>query len=144
VQSAPGTVAGLSEVCVLRSTILEELPANTHNVHATPQTRNLSPEQVSELLAAGRAQVVDVREPYERAAGYIDGSRHVELARLDPQSVERDRAVVFVCRVGGRSAFATQAFARAGYDAYNLEGGLVEWVRRGLPLAPEDGYVADH
>jgi rhodanese-related sulfurtransferase len=113
-------------------------------VNATPQTRNLSPEHVSELLSAGRAQVIDVREPHERAAGYIDGSQHVQLGQLDERSVERDRPVVFVCRVGGRSAFATQAFAQAGYDAYNLEGGLVEWVHRGLPLAPDGGYVADH
>ena len=85
-----------------------------------------------------------MREPYERAAGYIEGSRHVELAELTEAAVDRARPVVFVCRVGGRSGFATQAFRRAGYAAYNLDGGIVEWVKRGLPLAPDGGYVADH
>ena len=36
------------------------------------------------------------------------------------------------------------AFPAAGFDAFNLEGGLVAWVAQGLPLEPEDGRVADH
>jgi rhodanese-related sulfurtransferase len=39
---------------------------------------------------------------------------------------------------------ATQAFARAGFDAHNLAGGLVAWDAAGLPLEPDGGYVADH
>jgi rhodanese-related sulfurtransferase len=39
---------------------------------------------------------------------------------------------------------AANAFRRAGYDAYSLDGGLTEWDKRGLPLTPEGGTVADH
>jgi hydroxyacylglutathione hydrolase/adenylyltransferase/sulfurtransferase len=35
-----------------------------------------------------------------------------------------------------------EAFRRAGYEAYNLGGGLIAWDAQGLPLEPEDGYVA--
>ena len=48
--------------------------------------------------------------------------------------------MVFYCRVGGRSAMAANAFRRAGYDAYTMTGGLVEWEARGLPLEP-DGWA---
>lgn len=126
----------------MRSPRPHEMPANPDNMHATPQ--DLAPERVAELLAAGEVDLVDVREAYERAAGYIEGSRHVALGELSEAALDRTRPVVFVCRVGGRSAFATQALRRAGYDAYNLDGGIVEWVRCGLPLAPDGGYVADH
>jgi rhodanese-related sulfurtransferase len=51
---------------------------------------------------------------------------------------------VFVCRIGGRSSMAAWSFARAGFDAHNLDGGLVAWVESGLPLAPAGGHVADH
>ena len=37
---------------------------------------------------------------------------------------------------------AAGAFRQAGFDAYSLDGGLVEWERRGLPLEPDDGTVA--
>jgi rhodanese-related sulfurtransferase len=105
--------------------------------------RELSPDVVAELLSRGDVQLVDVREPYEFEAGRIAGSRHVALGRLAEQAetIDRERPVVFSCRVGGRSAMATQAFAAAGYDAYNLSGGIVSWVAAGLPI---EGRVADH
>jgi rhodanese-related sulfurtransferase len=91
-------------------------------------------------------QLIDVREPYERAAGYIAGSRHLELTRLSGQAatIEREHPVVFYCRVGSRSQMAAQAFRTAGFQAYSLSGGLVRWARESHPLAPEGGYVAEH
>jgi rhodanese-related sulfurtransferase len=105
--------------------------------------RELSPEIVAELLARGDAQLVDVREPYEHEAGRIGGARHAPLGALatEADSIERGRPVVFYCRVGARSAMATQAFAAAGWDAYNLSGGIVGWVMAGHAI---DGVVADH
>lgn len=114
---------------------------------ATPEPlAGLRPDRVAELLAEGRVQVVDVREPYEHTAGHIAGSHHLPLARLaaEAETLDRSRPVVFGCRVGARSALATRAFRRAGWDAYNLEGGMLAWADRGLPLAPEGGRVADH
>jgi rhodanese-related sulfurtransferase len=103
----------------------------------------LSPQEAADRLAAGDADLVDVREPYEFEAGHIDGARHVPLPELAAfaQTLAPERTVVFVCRVGGRSAMATDAFRRAGFDAYNLGGGMLAWERSGLPFT---GSVADH
>ena len=103
----------------------------------------LTPERAAELLARGEVELIDVREPYERAAGRIPGSRHVELGSLTDRAddLPTDRPLVFQCRVGARSAMAAFAFRRAGYDAHNLEGGIVAWADRGLPL---EGTIADH
>ena len=38
---------------------------------------------------------------------------------------------------------AAAALAEAGYDAAKLEEGIVGWIEAGLPLEPEDGYVAE-
>jgi rhodanese-related sulfurtransferase len=107
---------------------------------------DLAPSRVAELLSDDAIQLIDVREPYERDAGHIAGSRHVPLAELTAAapSIDTSVPVVFVCRVGGRSAMAAWSFARAGYDAHNLDGGMVAWADRGLVLEPEDGWVADH
>ena len=106
----------------------------------------LSPRQVAELHAAGDLQLVDVREPYEHAAGRIAGARHVPLVDLSAaaESIDRERPVVFYCRVGARSDMAAQAFRASGWDARNMDGGLVAWASEGLPLEPEGGTVADH
>src|SRR5947207_7188319 len=61
-------------------------------------------EQTAQALTEGTAQVVDVREPYERETGHIAGTRHIELERLASQAQTRDpgRAVSLLCRVGPR------------------------------------------
>jgi hydroxyacylglutathione hydrolase/adenylyltransferase/sulfurtransferase len=103
----------------------------------------LSPDQAADLLANGDAELIDVREGYEREAGHIPGSRHVELSRLteSAEDLPAERPIVFQCRVGARSAMAAFAFRRAGFDAHNLDGGIVAWAERGLPV---EGRIADH
>lgn len=95
-------------------------------------------EVYEQLRAGGRIELIDVREPHERAARYIAGSRHIPLAELGAaaSSLDNGRALVFVCRVGARSGLATDEFRRAGFEAYNLSGGMVAWARAGLPLSP--------
>ena len=121
--------------------------------HSTERARRMSggrypqrmdPQQVSELLQRGEIQLIDVREPYEHEAGRIAGDRLVALNELASQAdtIDRDRLVVFYCRSGSRSAMATEAFRGAGYDAHNMEGGLLDWAAAGLPLEPDDGHVA--
>lgn len=105
----------------------------------------VTPERTRELLESGEALVVDVREQYEREAGHVDGTRHIEMERLASQAptLPRDRPIVFQCRLGARSALAAQAFRRAGYDAWSMHGGLQLWHDRGLPVAG-GGAVAEH
>ena len=107
---------------------------------------DLEPQRVREMLDGGEAEVVDVREGYEREAGHIAGTRHIELERLAGQSetIGRERPVVFYCRLGARSGMAAQAFRAAGWEAYSLAGGITRWDEAGLPIAPDGGYVADH
>jgi len=107
----------------------------------------IDPERVAEWLAEDPSlQVIDVREAYEREAGHIDGTRHIELVALSSAAatVERERAVVFYCRLGSRSQMAAQAFRAAGFEAYSMQGGLVRWAQEGRALSPEGGVVADH
>ena len=95
---------------------------------------DVSPERVAELHREGGVQLIDVREDYEWDAGRIAGARHVELGRVaaEAASIDRERPVVFYCRVGSRSGMAAQAFRGAGYEAYSMVGGLAAWDERGL------------
>jgi rhodanese-related sulfurtransferase len=107
---------------------------------------DLDPKRVKDLIESGEAALIDVREDYEWEAGRIGGATHIELERLGGRADElpKDRPVVFQCRMGRRSALATQAFRAVGFDAYNMRGGIQAWAEEGLPLEPEDGKVADH
>src|SRR3954453_18327774 len=102
----------------------------------------LSPTRVAELPRGAQILLGAGREPYEREAGHVPQSRHLPLAELTAAAptIDPSRPVVFVCRVGARSSMAAWSFARAGYDAHNLEGGMVGWTASGLPLEPADGH----
>jgi rhodanese-related sulfurtransferase len=116
-------------------------PANT------TEDIGVEPAQVADWLAADEGpQVIDVRESYEREAGHIAGTRHIEFASLTAAAttIERERPVVFYCRVGSRSDVAAQAFRGAGFQAYSMSGGLARWTQEGRPLSPADGHVANH
>jgi hydroxyacylglutathione hydrolase/adenylyltransferase/sulfurtransferase len=107
----------------------------------------IDPVRVDAWLAEEpQLQLVDVRETYEREAGHIAGSRHIELVHLSSQAatLDRERPVVFYCRVGARSEMAAQAFRAAGLEAYSMSGGLVRWAGEERTLEPVDGYVAEH
>jgi rhodanese-related sulfurtransferase len=104
----------------------------------------LTPQQLAALLESSEIQLIDVREPDEHEAGRIAGDRLIGLSQLSEQAstLDPEKPIVFYCRSGSRSAMATQAFLRAGFDAHNLVGGLLDWHAAGLPLEPSDGYVA--
>jgi len=116
----------------------------THPFHSVDV--DVDAERAKQLIDDGEVQLVDVREPYEWDAGRIAGARHIEIERLASaaETLDRERPVLFYCRLGARSGMAANAFRRAGFDAYSLDGGLTEWDRRGLPLDPDDGTVAEH
>jgi rhodanese-related sulfurtransferase len=115
-----------------------------HVFHA--EDVDVQPDKVREQRDAGTIQLVDVRETYEWEAGRISGARHIELERLASKAdtIDRERPVVFYCRLGARSGMAANAFRRAGYDAYSMDGGITAWDERGLPLEPADGEVVEH
>ena len=105
---------------------------------------DLTPQEAAERLAAGDADLIDVREPYEFEAGHIEGARHVplpDLAEFAPSDSTPTGRWSSSAAWAARSAMATEAFRRAGFDAYNLAGGVIAWERAGLPFT---GAVADH
>lgn len=98
---------------------------------------DITPNELNTMLKDGSdAQIVDVREADEVAAGMIAGARHIPLAQLPPRFIELDksRPVVAVCRSGRRSAAAADQLAAAGFTAYTMTGGMLDWSANGLPV----------
>jgi rhodanese-related sulfurtransferase len=95
----------------------------------------------AKALVDSGALLLDVREPNEWNAGHAPGAHFVPLGQL-PANVDdlpRDRRIVAVCRVGGRSARATEFLIAAGIDAVNLAGGMRAWAAAGLTVETDDG-----
>ena len=122
----------------------ETTAANAEAPQGAEGRREVSREEARKLVADG-AQLVDVRADHEWEAGRIAGATHLPLAELAERAseIDKDRPVVLYCRGGNRSTMAAAALADAGYDAVKMSEGIVGWDGAGLPLEPEDGYVAE-
>ena len=99
--------------------------------------RDISPRAISE---AGDTLVVDVREPYEHAAGHIPGARLVPITLLGTVLPGWDHRgdIVIVCRTGARSAGIAEALVSAGFHrVMNLAGDMLAYENAGLPIERE-------
>jgi rhodanese-related sulfurtransferase len=108
------------------------------------EPREIDRAEARKLIEDG-AQLIDVRADHEWDAGRIAGATHMPLAELAERAgeIDRERPVVLYCRGGNRSTMAAAALAESGYEAMKLEEGIVGWNEEGLPVEPEDGYVAE-
>ena len=103
----------------------------------------VTPEELSKKL--GHVKVVDVRAPEEfnGELGHVPAS---ELHTLGPELeralevLDSSQEIVFVCKVGARSAAATEVALKHGLQkVYNLYGGMVRWNELGLPVEKDRG-----
>ena len=80
--------------------------------------------------------MVDVREADElETDGRFPGAVHVPLAELSHRAGELEgERLVLACRSGTRSAMAADALRASGFEAYNVDGGILRWERDGLPV----------
>jgi rhodanese-related sulfurtransferase len=78
-----------------------------------------------------KAQLIDVREPDEFAAGHILGARNIPLTqlRMRMKELRKDQPIYLYCQSGLRSGRAAQMLYRKGYrDLYHLKGGFKQWT----------------
>ena len=79
--------------------------------------------------------LVDVREPYERADFNI-GGRFVPIGKIQQMEFDeledlKDEEVILYCRSGNRSGIAGQFLEQFGFkNTVNLTGGMVAWEKK--------------
>lgn len=108
---------------------------------ATPKQTgfvSISPQQAKAMLDTRKdILVIDVRGQEELRSGFIEGSQLVPIWTVmrGQHNLPKDKPLLLVCAVGGRSYAAGQLLARSGYpEVYNLAGGIEAWKQAGLPL----------
>lgn len=88
---------------------------------------------------AGRALLVDIREPHEHATGVSRVAKLLPMreigARMTEIPKDPSQPVLLICNTQNRSRAVWQALRDRGYtNVRYVEGGMSEWARRGLPL----------
>ena len=100
-------------------------------------SKNLNPKEAEQKINDGNFTVIDVRTPGEFAEGYIEGALNIDISSPDFAEkiplLDKDKNYLIYCRTGGRSSAAQGFMEKAGFkNAYNLAGGIMEWMKAGL------------
>jgi DMSO/TMAO reductase YedYZ molybdopterin-dependent catalytic subunit/rhodanese-related sulfurtransferase/glyoxylase-like metal-dependent hydrolase (beta-lactamase superfamily II) len=101
---------------------------------------HVGPRAAKTMVEDG-ALLLDVRDPEEWCSTHAPGSMLLPTGRVHARQNElpRDRAIVVMCRSGGRSAAVTALLRRSGFDAVNLAGGMCAWAAAGLQVVEHGG-----
>lgn len=80
--------------------------------------------------------ILDVRQPEEYRSGHIAGAVLIPLNELTQRinEIPKDSEIVCVCRSGARSSSATRQLTNAGYQARNMQGGMMAWQSARYPI----------
>jgi rhodanese-related sulfurtransferase len=123
-------------------------PAFSASVEGTPVSvdggsyLNITPGRLSDLLLKKDFFFVNVHIPYEGEIALTDAFIPFDQTKesLDKYPAEKSAKIVLYCRSGRMSDIAARELVRQGYThVINLEGGMIEWEKSGLPLKRSPG-----
>jgi len=115
-------------------------PATVEASAGVNQFETTSVELKKRLDAGDDVFILDVREPNEYQICRIPGSVLIPLGELPRRYAElpTDKDIVAQCKMGGRSAKATEFLQSVGFKRVkNLKGGILDWIDKVDPTQPK-------
>lgn len=95
--------------------------------------KSVTPQEFAALGPAGA--LIDVREPAELATVRTDRAQPMPMSTLVDHLDELPAQPIYVlCQSGARSGRVVDYLEQQGYEAVNIEGGILEWEAAGLPV----------
>ncbi len=101
----------------------------------------LRPEEVAQLLQAGRIALIDTREQPVFSRAHVPGAQNLPLEEIEGRLAELymlGAPAVLYCRSGDRTKELALKLMEQGVQVAYLEGGLLGWEAAGLPIERAD------
>ena len=99
---------------------------------------SIRPEEARKLIETNKnLLLIDVRSSSEFKQGALEGAQNIPFIDIleGRYSLPKDRPILLVCSIGGRSYAAGQILLEKGYtDVQNLDGGMAAWQKARLPV----------
>ena len=73
--------------------------------------------------------LIDIRDSSAFEYGHIDGAVNIPQEELMTAELPRDKKLIICCRSGIISGQCADELCGNGFEAYDLKGGYVEWLR---------------
>jgi rhodanese-related sulfurtransferase len=95
-----------------------------------PRVQHMSTDDLRQALKTGSPIVIDVREPYEFAAGHVPGAVNLPIGTLPAAAATLDHEAdtMVICQSGHRSVTAAKRLMKAGFtNVRSVQGGTSAW-----------------
>ena len=109
------------------------------SAHAQVSNEFVSLDFARKEFEAGKAILIDIREPEEHATGVAKGAKLLPMrqlgARLNEIPKDPSQPVLLICNTQNRSSATLRALRERGFTHLKyVQGGMSEWTRRGWPV----------
>ena len=99
----------------------------------------LTPAQLTRLINAEDAALIDVSGQNDYESGHIVNAIHLPMSQFDPAAKPlvrlRDKPLAVYCKTGSVSEQAARKLTKAGFERVHwLSGGLQAWLGDQLPI----------
>lgn len=101
--------------------------------------RSVSPSELTRMINADEAVIVDVRDKKDYSEGWITGALHIPFNSLKSRCTElekhKSKQIILVDKMGQHSGAAGKILQAEGFDnVCRLQGGISEWKNSNMPL----------
>ena len=107
---------------------------------AIPQVKDITNEELVQLMENDALQLIDVRTPAETSEGMIEGAKNIDFRANDFEEkmskLDRSKPIAVYCGAGGRSGNTSELLQELGFkEIYDLTGGYSLWEAENYPVA---------
>ena len=82
-----------------------------------------------EKLDNSEYKIIDIRDSSAFEYGHMDGAVNIPQEEILSAELPKDKKLIICCRSGIISRDIADKLCEDGFEAYNLEGGYVDWLR---------------
>ncbi len=100
--------------------------------------KTVDANEFENAISSDSVQLLDVRTAEEYNETHIAADSVINIDKLQPdfmikarQILNKEKTVAVYCRSGRRSADAAKLLSEDGYKVIDLDGGIIEWEKRG-------------
>ena len=100
----------------------------------------LAPQAFIDQAKADTTSILlDVRTAKEYAEGHLANARQLDYLNTEAfdagiKQLDKSRTYYIYCRSGRRSHGACQKMKKQGFKVYDMEGGILNWTKLGMPV----------
>ncbi len=114
--------------------------SSTNDGQNQNRINDVEAQEMKSLIESQPGIILDVRTPGEVSQGFIEGAKNIDITQGNfiekASEMDKNTPVYVYCKLGGRSANASEQLAKAGYTkVYNMMGGFEAWKAAGYPVA---------